>query len=113
MDFHPTNPDELMAVNDGGIWKSISFGLIISWICCYKGYYTKMSAEGLGAATTEAAAYRRGLAIRMVAISVLLATAVAPIRVKTAGFWLTRVTCTDFFVVWVSPLLEVTVSVTS
>jgi len=38
----------------GGIWKSISFGLIISWICCYKGYYTEMSAEGLGAATTEA-----------------------------------------------------------
>ncbi len=38
----------------GGIWKSISFGLIISWICCYKGYYTTMSAEGLGTATTEA-----------------------------------------------------------
>ncbi|MBM4122842.1 MAG: ABC transporter permease [Nitrospira sp.] len=38
----------------GGIWKSISFGLIVSWICCYKGYYTRMSAEGLGAATTEA-----------------------------------------------------------
>jgi len=38
----------------GGIWKSISFGLIISWICCYKGYHTKMSAEGLGTATTEA-----------------------------------------------------------
>ncbi|MGH7259647.1 MAG: MlaE family ABC transporter permease [Nitrospiraceae bacterium] len=38
----------------GGIWKSISFGLIISWVCCYKGYYTKMSAEGLGTATTEA-----------------------------------------------------------
>ena len=38
----------------GGILKSISFGLIISWICCYKGFYTKQSAEGLGAATTEA-----------------------------------------------------------
>jgi len=38
----------------GGILKSISFGLIISWICCYKGYYTRMSAEGLGTATTEA-----------------------------------------------------------
>lgn len=38
----------------GGILKSISFGLIVSWICCYKGYYTKMSAEGLGTATTEA-----------------------------------------------------------
>ncbi len=38
----------------GGILKSISFGLIISWVCCYKGYSTRMSAEGLGVATTEA-----------------------------------------------------------
>ncbi|WP_447977768.1 MlaE family ABC transporter permease [Candidatus Nitrospira bockiana] len=38
----------------GGIWKSISFGLIVTWVCSYKGYYTKMSAEGLGTATTEA-----------------------------------------------------------
>ena len=38
----------------GGILKSVSFGLIVSWICCYKGFYTRMSAEGLGAATTEA-----------------------------------------------------------
>ena len=37
----------------GGILKSISFGVIISWVCCYKGYFTKMSAEGLGKATTE------------------------------------------------------------
>ena len=38
----------------GGILKSISFGLIISWVCCYKGFYTSRSAEGLGRATTEA-----------------------------------------------------------
>jgi phospholipid/cholesterol/gamma-HCH transport system permease protein len=38
----------------GGILKSISFGLIVSWVCCYKGFYTRMSAEGLGTATTEA-----------------------------------------------------------
>lgn len=38
----------------GGILKSISFGVIVSWVCCYKGYYTEMSAEGLGKATTEA-----------------------------------------------------------
>lgn len=38
----------------GGILKSISFGLIISWVCCYKGYFTGLSAEGLGKATTEA-----------------------------------------------------------
>jgi len=38
----------------GGILKSLSFGLIVSWVCCYKGYYTGQSAEGLGKATTEA-----------------------------------------------------------
>jgi phospholipid/cholesterol/gamma-HCH transport system permease protein len=38
----------------GGILKSISFGLIVSWVCCYKGFYTRQSAEGLGTATTEA-----------------------------------------------------------
>jgi phospholipid/cholesterol/gamma-HCH transport system permease protein len=38
----------------GGILKSISFGLLITWVCSYKGYYTRMSAEGLGTATTEA-----------------------------------------------------------
>lgn len=38
----------------GGILKSISFGLIVSWVCCYKGFFTSLSAEGLGRATTEA-----------------------------------------------------------
>ncbi len=38
----------------GGILKSISFGLIVSWVCCYKGFYTSLSAEGLGKATTDA-----------------------------------------------------------
>src|SRR6476660_2030921 len=38
----------------GGILKSISFGLLITWVCAYKGYYTRISAEGLGTATTEA-----------------------------------------------------------
>jgi phospholipid/cholesterol/gamma-HCH transport system permease protein len=38
----------------GGILKSLSFGLIVSWVCCYKGFYTRQSAEGLGSATTEA-----------------------------------------------------------
>jgi phospholipid/cholesterol/gamma-HCH transport system permease protein len=23
-----------------GLYKSLSFGLIVSWICCYKGFYT-------------------------------------------------------------------------
>jgi len=38
----------------GGILKSVTFGLIVSWVCSYKGFHTRMSAEGLGTATTEA-----------------------------------------------------------
>jgi phospholipid/cholesterol/gamma-HCH transport system permease protein len=38
----------------GGILKALSFGTIITWVCTYKGYNTRMSAEGLGKATTEA-----------------------------------------------------------
>jgi phospholipid/cholesterol/gamma-HCH transport system permease protein len=37
-----------------GFYKSLSFGLIISWICCYKGFYTSFGAEGVSKATTEA-----------------------------------------------------------
>src|SRR5215510_792525 len=37
-----------------GFWKSLSFGLIISWVCCYKGFYTRFGAEGVSKATTEA-----------------------------------------------------------
>lgn len=37
-----------------GIVKSISFGLIISWVCCYKGYYAGHGAEGVSRATTSA-----------------------------------------------------------
>src|SRR5919106_6914977 len=37
-----------------GFWKSLSFGLIISWVCCYKGFYTSFGAEGVSKATTEA-----------------------------------------------------------
>src|SRR6266545_6464059 len=38
----------------GGYLKALSFGVIVSWVCTYKGYNTTMSAEGLGTATTEA-----------------------------------------------------------
>lgn len=38
--------------------KSLSFGLLFSWICCYKGYYADsgsgFGAEGVSKATTEA-----------------------------------------------------------
>lgn len=37
-----------------GIIKSISFGLIISWVSCYKGYYSGHGAEGVSRATTAA-----------------------------------------------------------
>jgi phospholipid/cholesterol/gamma-HCH transport system permease protein len=40
-----------------GIYKSVSFGVIVSWICCYKGYTTDETgygAEGVSKATTEA-----------------------------------------------------------
>jgi phospholipid/cholesterol/gamma-HCH transport system permease protein len=43
-------------VNDvvGGIYKSMSFGVLIAWICCYKGYFSRFGAEGVSAATTQA-----------------------------------------------------------
>jgi phospholipid/cholesterol/gamma-HCH transport system permease protein len=37
-----------------GLYKSLSFGLIVSWICCYKGFYTGYGAEGVSKSTTEA-----------------------------------------------------------
>ncbi len=37
-----------------GFLKSISFGLIITWVCCYKGYHTPPMATGVSRATTEA-----------------------------------------------------------
>jgi phospholipid/cholesterol/gamma-HCH transport system permease protein len=36
-----------------GFAKSFSFGLIIAWISCYKGYYAGHGAEGVSRATTE------------------------------------------------------------
>jgi len=41
-----------------GFYKSLSFGIIVSWICCYKGFYTGFGrgygAVGVSRATTEA-----------------------------------------------------------
>ena len=37
-----------------GIYKSLSFGLIVSWVCCYKGFYASQGSEGVSRATTEA-----------------------------------------------------------
>jgi len=38
----------------GGLYKSMSFGILIGWVCCFKGYYSRFGAEGVSAATTEA-----------------------------------------------------------
>ena len=41
-----------------GIYKSFSFGVIIAWVCCFKGYYAGVfegfGSEGVSGATTEA-----------------------------------------------------------
>ena len=38
----------------GGIYKSMSFGVLIAWVCCYKGFNSRFGAEGVSAATTQA-----------------------------------------------------------
>lgn len=40
-----------------GFWKSLSFGIIVTWVCTYKGYYTGHGAEGVSRATTEAVVF--------------------------------------------------------
>lgn len=37
-----------------GMIKSLSFGVIVSWVCCYKGFNAGFGAEGVSKATTEA-----------------------------------------------------------
>lgn len=37
-----------------GFYKSISFGVIITWVCSYKGYHAGFGAEGVSKATTQA-----------------------------------------------------------
>jgi phospholipid/cholesterol/gamma-HCH transport system permease protein len=38
----------------GGIYKSLSFGALITWVCCYRGYYAGIGSEGVSKATTQA-----------------------------------------------------------
>jgi phospholipid/cholesterol/gamma-HCH transport system permease protein len=44
-----------------GLYKSLSFGVLITWVCCYKGYYTgtqsNHGAEGVSRATTQAVVF--------------------------------------------------------
>jgi phospholipid/cholesterol/gamma-HCH transport system permease protein len=37
-----------------GMYKSLTFGILVLWVCCYKGFYTGYGAEGVSKATTEA-----------------------------------------------------------
>lgn len=37
-----------------GFYKSLSFGILITWIGCYKGYFTGYGAAGVSKATTQA-----------------------------------------------------------
>lgn len=37
-----------------GIIKSLVFGVLVTWVCCYKGYHAKRMATGVSRATTEA-----------------------------------------------------------
>lgn len=37
-----------------GLYKSLCFGLLITFLCCFKGYHTGHGAEGVSKATTEA-----------------------------------------------------------
>lgn len=37
-----------------GFWKALAFGLLVTWVACYKGFHVGHGAEGVGRATTEA-----------------------------------------------------------
>jgi phospholipid/cholesterol/gamma-HCH transport system permease protein len=37
-----------------GFWKSLAFGVIVTWVCTYKGFHVGRGAEGVAKATTQA-----------------------------------------------------------
>ena len=37
-----------------GLYKALVFGLVVMWVCCYKGYHAQRMATGVSRATTEA-----------------------------------------------------------
>jgi phospholipid/cholesterol/gamma-HCH transport system permease protein len=37
-----------------GFWKAVSFGVLVTWVCTYKGFYAGHGAEGVARATTQA-----------------------------------------------------------
>jgi phospholipid/cholesterol/gamma-HCH transport system permease protein len=36
-----------------GLYKSLVFGVVVTWVCCYKGYNAQRMATGVSRATTE------------------------------------------------------------
>ncbi len=37
-----------------GLYKALVFGLVVMWVCCYKGYHAARMATGVSRATTDA-----------------------------------------------------------
>lgn len=37
-----------------GFWKSMAFGVVVTWVCTYKGFHVGHGAEGVARATTQA-----------------------------------------------------------
>jgi phospholipid/cholesterol/gamma-HCH transport system permease protein len=37
-----------------GLYKALVFGIVVMWVCCYKGYNAQRMATGVSRATTEA-----------------------------------------------------------
>lgn len=37
-----------------GFWKSLSFGIVVTWVAAYKGFHVGHGAEGVARATTQA-----------------------------------------------------------
>lgn len=51
--------EDFVEVRDiwGSLLKAAIFGLVLTLVGCYKGYYTENGAEGVGRATTEAVSF--------------------------------------------------------
>jgi len=37
-----------------GVYKALVFGVVVMWVCCYKGYHAQRMATGVSRATTDA-----------------------------------------------------------
>lgn len=55
--FQSMQSDVVFRDLSSGFIKSVVFGLVLTWICCYKGYYPGHGAAGVSRATTEAVVF--------------------------------------------------------